>query len=176
MSQNVHMYTDPKLKPDIQVLFLRAQLSIHYFIAGIKKIYRKIVVGPADRNYIMRISWSFTPNFTIDEYQLSTVTYSTSATPYQTLRTIRELAIDGPAFLKAAEVLLNDTFVDDIITGADTGENVLKCQNQLIKLCRLAQFEKLLKPAESTVNVGDYHHQVFPRSVKDKSTNNKCAV
>lgn len=61
---------------------------------------------------------------------------------YQALRTVRELAtVDGPAYPRAAEVLLNDTFVDDIITGVDTEKTALDCQTQLIKLCRLAQFD-----------------------------------
>jgi len=57
-------------------------------------------------------------------------------TPYQVIRTIQELAIvDGKLFPIAASIPLNDTFVDDILTGANTEKDALEYQSQLIKLC-----------------------------------------
>lgn len=41
----------------------------------------------------------------------------------------------------AASVLLNDTFVDDILTGANSTETALECQSQLTNLCAMAQFQ-----------------------------------
>jgi len=71
------------------------------------------------------------------------VTYDTSSAPYQSFRTIQELAIiDGNIFPNAALILLNDdTFVYDILTGANTEKDTLENQSQLIKLCSLAKFE-----------------------------------
>lgn len=140
-SLNDLLYTGPKLQPDIQVVLLRARLWKYLFMADIKQMYRQIVVDPPDRNYL-RILWRFTVDSPIEEYRLCTVTYGTSAAPYQALRTVRELAtVDGQRFPLAAEVLLHDTFVDDIITGANTEETALECQNQVINLCGLAKFE-----------------------------------
>jgi len=69
------------------------------------------------------------------------VTYGTSAAPFQALRTVRELAnVDGASWPIAASVLLNDTFVDDILTGANTTEAAFECQSQLINLCAMARF------------------------------------
>jgi len=140
-SLNDLLYTGPKLQPDIQVVLLRAQLWKYLFMADVKQMYRQIIVNPPDRNYL-RILWRFTLDSPIEEYRLCTVTYGTSAAPYQALRTVRELAmVDGPKFPLAAEVLLHDTFVHDIITGANTEETALECQSQLINLCGLAKFE-----------------------------------
>ncbi|XP_050437636.1 uncharacterized protein LOC126843885 [Adelges cooleyi] len=141
LSLNESMYTGPKLQPDIQIVLLRSRLWQYLFMADIKQMYRQILVQPADRDYL-RIFWRFYPNSTIEEYRLCTVTYGTSAAPYQALRTIRELAnVDGKQYPLAAAVLLNDTFVDDILTGANSTEDALECQSQLIKLCALAKFE-----------------------------------
>lgn len=108
-------------------------------MADVEQMYRKIIVGPADRDYI-RIFWRNSSETQIDEYQLYTVTYGTSAAPFQAPRTMRELAItDGPSWPVAAAVLLNDTIVDDIFTGANTEEDALKCQSQLISLCASRQ-------------------------------------
>ncbi|XP_025407206.1 uncharacterized protein LOC112681160, partial [Sipha flava] len=121
-SLNDFLYTGPKLQPDIQVVLLRARLWKYLFMADIKQI-------------------------------LCTVNYGTSAAPYQALRTVRELAtVDGPKFPLAAKILLNDTFVDDIITGANTEETAFECQSQLINLCGLAKFE-LRKWASNNTNI-----------------------
>jgi len=141
LSLNESMYTGPKLQPDIQVVLLRARLWKYLFMADIKQMYRQILIRPADRDYL-RILWRFSSTSPIDEYRLCTVTYGTSAAPFQALRTVRELAtIDGANWPLAASVLLNDTFVDDILTGANTTAAALECQSQLINLCSMAQFQ-----------------------------------
>ncbi|XP_050528192.1 uncharacterized protein LOC126898294 [Daktulosphaira vitifoliae] len=141
LSLNESMYTGPKLQPDIQAILLRARIWKYLFITDVKQMYRQILVQPTDRDYL-RIFWRFSQNDPISEYRLCTVTYGTSAAPFQALRTIRELAnVDGQLYPQAAEILLNDTFVDDIITGANSEKNALDYQTQLIKLCSLAQFE-----------------------------------
>jgi len=89
-------------------------------MADIKQMYRQILVRPADRDYL-RILWRFSSTSPIDEYRLLTVTYETSAAPFQALHTVRELAmVDGDNWPIAASALLNDTFVDDILTGANS--------------------------------------------------------
>jgi len=37
--------------------------------------------------------------------------------------------------------LLNDTFVDDVLTGTNSVQEALECQQELIRLCSRAQFE-----------------------------------
>lgn len=77
-----------------------------------------------------------------EEFYVAYITYGTSAAPFQALRTLRQLAIlDGSSLPIAANALLNDTFVDVILTGANTEDEALTCQDQLIQLCSLAQFE-----------------------------------
>lgn len=140
-SLNESMYTGPKLQPDIQVVLLRARLWRYVFMTDIKQMYRQIDVRPPDRDYL-RIFWRFSKNIPVQVYRLCIVTYGTSAAPYQALRTLRKLAIiNGKLFPIAASILLNDTFVDDILTGANTVKEALEYQSQLIKLCSLAQFE-----------------------------------
>ncbi|XP_050532284.1 uncharacterized protein LOC126900516 [Daktulosphaira vitifoliae] len=141
LSLNESMYTGPKLQPDIQAILLCARIWKYLFITDVKQMYRQILIQPTDRDYL-RIFWRFSQNDPISEYRLCTVTYGTSAAPFQALRTIHELAnVDGKLYPQAAEILLNDTFVDDIITGANSEKESLDYQAQLIKLCSLAHFE-----------------------------------
>ncbi|XP_025420902.1 uncharacterized protein LOC112691005 [Sipha flava] len=152
ISLNDSLYTGPKLQPDIQVVLLRARLWKFIFMADIKQMYRQILIQPSDRDYL-RIFWRFSTQSPIDEYHLSTVTYGTSAAPFQALRTLRHLVIlNGAEWPLAANILLNDTFVDDILTGADSETEALHRQKELINLCALAQFE-LHKWASNNPNI-----------------------
>lgn len=106
-------------------------------MADIKQMYRQILIGSADRDYL-RILWRFSSTSPIDEYRLCTVTYGTSAALFQALHTVCELAnVDGANWPIAASVLLNDTFVDDILTGANSTSAALEYQSPLINLCVL---------------------------------------
>ena len=70
-------------------------------------------------------------------YRLLTLTYGMNCAPYFTLRRVAQLARDeGPRFLKAADVLLQDTYVDDVLTGASIIEEVVELRNLLTKWVR----------------------------------------
>lgn len=47
---------------------------------------------------------------------------------------------DDAAGSLASAILLNNTFVNSILTGANTEEAALECQSQLIYLCSYAKF------------------------------------
>jgi len=60
------------------------------------------------------------------------------------VRTVRELSnVDGAKWPLAASVLLNDIFVDGILTEVNSTETAHECQSQLTNLCAMAQFQLL---------------------------------
>ncbi|XP_063634404.1 uncharacterized protein LOC134805046 [Cydia splendana] len=80
-----------------------------------------------------RILWRQSPEKPLRDYRLRTVTFGISSSPYLALRTIKQLAHDeGERFPRASPVLLNDVFVDDVVTGADTTAEALALQQELI--------------------------------------------
>jgi len=179
ISLNESMYTSPKLQPDIQVVLLRFRLWKYLFTADIKQMYHQILIKPSDRDYL-RILWRFSPQSQIDEYRLCTVTYGTSAAPFQALRTVQELAtVNGATWPLAASVLLNDTFVDDVLTGGNTIEDTLECQSQLISLCAMAQFQ-LRKWASNTTQilqtVAEEDRAISPSVLLDTSEQSELRV
>lgn len=179
LSLNDSMYTGPKLQPNIQVVLLRARLWKYVFMTDIKQMYRQILVHSSDRNYL-RIFWRFSADDPIVEYRLCTVTYGTSAAPFQALRTIQELAnTDGDSYPLAAAVLKNDTFVDDILTGANSEEDAVKCQQELIKLCSAAQFELRKWASNSTkilLSVDEGTRAMSPSVLLDNSEDPELKV
>lgn len=82
-------------------------------MTNIKQMYRQILIHPADR-YYLKIFWRFNVQSPLDEYPLCTVTYCTSATPFQALRTIQVLARTENESCNF-HVLYKATFILDII-------------------------------------------------------------
>lgn len=72
-------------------------------------------------------------------YQLNTVTYGTAAAPFLATRCLKQLAIDErSAFPGAAQILENDFYVDDCLTGSDNKKDVMQIKDELIQLTEKA--------------------------------------
>lgn len=119
-------------------------------MADMKQMYRQNFVRPAEETTCGSYGDFRLPLQLMNTIYLKIRTRGTSAAPFQALLTIRELAtVNGGNWPIAASVLLHDTFVDDILTGANSIEAVLECQSQLINLCAMEQFH-LRKWASNT--------------------------
>ncbi|XP_066585612.1 uncharacterized protein [Prorops nasuta] len=80
-------------------------------------MFRQILVRFEDRKY-QNILWK-TDSGALQAFELNTVTYVTGPAPFLSSRVLRELAYtDGANFPLAQDVLLNSTYVDDILFGA----------------------------------------------------------
>lgn len=138
---NSSLYTGRKLQQDLPQILIRARTHKILFTADIKQMYRQIEIHPEDRDYL-RILWRFDRDKPIEEYRLRTVTYGTSCAPHQALRTLQYLAeLEKNTYPTAAQIIMHDTFVDDILTGANTPESALERQEQLISLCSRGHFQ-----------------------------------
>jgi len=162
-SLNGNLYTGRKLQQDLPQILIRARIHKILFTADIKQMYRQIEIHSEDRDYL-RILWRFEYDQLIEEYRLRTVTYGTSCAPHQALRTLQYLAkIEETTYSLAAQIIMQDTFVDDTLTGANTLEEALRRQNQVISLCARGHF-KLHKWASNSSGI------LQAVSVTDRST------
>ncbi|XP_011061744.1 PREDICTED: uncharacterized protein LOC105150405 [Acromyrmex echinatior] len=94
-----------------------------------------------DRDF-QRILWRFSPEQLVQEYRLNTVTYGQTCASYLAVRYLRQLGEEGKeSYPLASHILLNDTYVDDIISGTSTIENARSLQEQLTMLLREEGFE-----------------------------------
>ncbi|XP_061718193.1 uncharacterized protein LOC133525819 [Cydia pomonella] len=136
-SLNDALLTGPKLHLDIVDVLLKFRVHNIAFCSDIKQMYRNILVREIDRDF-QRILWRQSPEEPLRDYRLRTVTFGVSSSPYLALRTIKQLAYDeAKHFPLASPVLLNDVFVDDVVTGADTTAEALALQQELIGLGRV---------------------------------------
>ncbi|GFW44369.1 integrase catalytic domain-containing protein [Trichonephila clavipes] len=71
--------------------------------------------------------------------ELTTVTYGTVSAPYLATRTLKQLAMDeANNFPLAAPVVMCDCYMDDILSGSESIEEVIELQHQLIEMFKTA--------------------------------------
>jgi hypothetical protein len=94
-------------------------------------MYRQVKVNPQDRN-LQRILWRYSSDKPIQEYQLTTVTYGTASAPFLATRCLKKLAEDNLVHHpKAAQVLRDDFYVDDLLSGTATVQEAIEVQQEL---------------------------------------------
>jgi len=98
------------------------------------KIYRQILIR--DKNLVYQhILWQNSPHKQVREYELCTITYGMNAAPYLAIRCLHQLDLEnGPEFPLATNLLSTNTYIDDIIAGADSVEEILLLLQQVIQL------------------------------------------
>ncbi|XP_058456467.1 uncharacterized protein LOC131433877 [Malaya genurostris] len=104
------------------------------FTADIIKMYRQVRVRDEDTRY-QRVFWRSSPTEPLKTLELTTVTYGTASAPYLATRALKQLAIDErDRYPDAADIVENDFYVDDVLSGADTKAEVICKQMQLKEL------------------------------------------
>jgi len=120
---------------------MRFRLHPIAITADLKKMYRQVLVHEADKDY-QRILWRSSVNEPIREFRLNTVTYGLSCAPFLALRCVRHLASNANERLKqASQVLLNDLYVDDVLTGVNSSDEATELIKQLKELLNEGGFE-----------------------------------
>ncbi|XP_071644259.1 uncharacterized protein [Temnothorax longispinosus] len=103
-------------------------------------MYRQILIHPDDRKY-QCILWRCTLLALVCVYQLLTVTYGLACAPFLAIRTLRQLAHDEQSrYLQGAITLREDTYVDDVVSGANTLSHAIGKQTELRGLCTAGGF------------------------------------
>ena len=116
VSLNDKLLVGPKLQADIVRVLLEFRLNQVCLSTDVKQMFRNILILPEHRKF-QQILWRRAPDEPIQEYVLNTVTYGLAPSPFLAIRTLHQLAIEeGSRFPLAAEALLPNTYVDDILT------------------------------------------------------------
>lgn len=140
VSLNDNMLIGSRIQANLSDIILRGRKYKYLFTADIEKMYRQIKINERDQDY-QRILWRFTPNEPIKEYRLTTVTYGTAAAPYLAIRTIQQLAKDEQhTYPHASKVLLEDFYVDDVMSGTYTLHEANIIIKELIEIMRSGGF------------------------------------
>lgn len=140
-SLNSHLLTGQKLQNDVRSVVTRFRHHRYVFSTDIVKMFRMIEVAQEDRKYL-QIFWRFDSSKPVQRFELNTVIYGLVCAPFLAQRVLRQLAEDhGKEFPLAAHALLNDSYVDDILTGASTLADAVELKKQLVQLLKCGGFD-----------------------------------
>lgn len=104
-------------------------------------MFRQISLHPK-HHCLQQILWRESPQQELQVIQLTTVTYGLTASSFLASNCLKKLALENvKTHPLAAEALLHNTYMDDILIGKNCLTETLELQNQLIELLSLAKFE-----------------------------------
>lgn len=104
-------------------------------------MYRQVLVDPSQTS-LQRILWRESPTCEALTYELNTITYGTASASYLATRCLKQLASEyALQFPFGVERLARDFYVDDLLTGADTLDEILVIRDQLISILDQGKFE-----------------------------------
>lgn len=170
-SLNDHLHIGPRLQDDLTAIIMRWRRHQFGFCADIEKMYRQIAVDQPDSD-MQRIVWRPNANEPMKVYRLTTVTYGTAAAPYLAIKSLQTLAnLERERFPRGSEVALNSFYVDDVLSGADTIENCIDIQKQLIGLLSSGGFtlRKWVSNSEEVLQQvpPDHRERQLPLNIDD---------
>ncbi|XP_046628209.1 uncharacterized protein LOC124309036 [Neodiprion virginianus] len=172
LSLNDNLLVGPKVQTDLADVLLRWRQYPVAFSSDIVKMYRQILVHNDDQDF-QRILWREEPELPIEEYQLTTVTYGLASAPYLAIRVLHQLVHDeGKQYLFASHVILENTYVDDILSGAedvDQGREKINELNQLLKAGGFELQKWTSSHPETLVDISRNHQEIAMHLNLDQS-------
>lgn len=153
----------PALQNDLVSILLRFRQFKYVVCADVEKMYRQILVHPEQRD-LQLILWRDNPCDPIGVYRLNTVTYGTASAPFLSIRCLKQLASEVRNNA-VAQVINEDMYVDDVISGNDDKE-------LLIKICD--EVSKVLKSGGFHLRKWVFNTETSKFPSKDLSLGNNC--
>uniref|UniRef100_A0A6M2DPC6 Putative bel12 ag transposon polyprotein n=1 Tax=Xenopsylla cheopis TaxID=163159 RepID=A0A6M2DPC6_XENCH len=140
-SLNDQLYSGPKLQLDISTILLNFRYGKIALIGDIKQMYRNIWIRDQDKRF-QKILWRFSQKDPIGIYELNTVTFGITSSPFHALRTVKQLAQDECSrYPLITKTIYNDIYIDDIVTSTDSLKSAKELYSQLSSLFRSGGFE-----------------------------------
>ncbi|XP_054091244.1 uncharacterized protein LOC128922882 [Zeugodacus cucurbitae] len=139
-SLNDILHIGPTLQKDLVILITNWRLFQFVFNADIQKMYRQILVDP-NHTQFQRILFRKTPEDTIEDFELQTVTFGINCAPYLAIRTLIKLADDvQKTHPLAAKILRQEMYVDDVLAGTHDITTAKSARDELISALEFPGF------------------------------------
>lgn len=117
-SLNDIQYCGPKIQNDIFQILIRFRIHRYVVSSDITKMYRQVLIDPSHQQ-LQCILWRESENDAINVFKLNTVTYGTTSAPYLAINCLRQLSFDEGVPKEVSRIILEDFYVDDLLTGSN---------------------------------------------------------
>lgn len=141
VSLNKNLLVGPTLQHTLRHIVMRWRKHLICLSADIVKMYRQVKVSPEHANEFQRILWRDEAGI-IQHYRILRVTFGTASAPYLAVRALQQVAYDeGEDNTAAVKSIIEDFYMDDLMTGCDTVEECLKMKNTVSNILKRGGFE-----------------------------------
>ena len=131
-SLNDCLLLGPRLQDDVFDILIRFRLHQYALSADVAKMYRQVALDESDCNF-HRILWRDYVTDEVRELRMIRVTYGVASSSYHSTRALQESGKTNGPNPNTVNVILNDFWVDDLLSGADTLEEACVLQDNLIE-------------------------------------------
>lgn len=137
LSLNDTLHVGPTIQQDLIITLLTFRLNKYALTADVSKMFRQFLVDERDRKFQL-ILWRDEPHQNIRTFSLNTVTYGLASAPFQAVRCLFYIADHcKEKFPVASSLLKEDFYVDDMLAGADTLEELQVKKTQISEALKL---------------------------------------
>ena len=131
LSLNDILHSGPNIYPEITSQIIKFRSHGIGMTADISKMFRQIVIDPSDRD-LHRFVYRATPEEPIKDYRMVRLTFGVTSSPYIATETLHQLARDYQhLYPRAAEIVLTDFYVDDLLTGCHTAQEAISLRKEI---------------------------------------------
>lgn len=107
----------PVIQDDLWAILLRFRQHAYVVTADIAKMYNQVRVAP-EQCRLQRILWRDKPEQELSVYELGTVTFGLTSSPFLAIRCLFELSKECQnGKPEISEIIEHDFYVDDVLTG-----------------------------------------------------------
>lgn len=125
---------------DIFSLLIRFRMFEYAFTADVEKMYKQILLNEEQVD-LHRFVYRFTPNVSIKDYRLKTVTFGTANAPYLAIRTLLELAkVYEDSYPLAAKTIRSNMNMDYVLGGCHSLKEAIATYDKLKAVFAAAGF------------------------------------
>lgn len=154
---------DQSLQDDLFSILIRFRKHKFVISADIKQMYRQILIRNDQRKF--QILWRSKDSTVICEYQLNTITYGMASALYLATRYLQQVAKkNAKEYPAASNVILQDFYMDDLLMGTESIQEVQELKLTLSDLLMKYGFElrKWASNVEHVVRLSDDESHTLP--------------
>ncbi|XP_031330987.1 uncharacterized protein LOC116161684 [Photinus pyralis] len=169
-SLNDKLCVGPHIQSDLFSIIIRFRKHNIIYTADIAKMYRQINVADDQRD-LQRIVWRNCDSEPLRHYRLNTITYGTGPASFLAMRCLQQLGNENMEQLPdASDAIINDFYMDDLITGTSTVEEAIKIKGEITSILAGAGFQlrKWASNHKAILNQSDSKREVDKYYISEK--------
>ncbi|XP_036347063.1 uncharacterized protein LOC118756404, partial [Rhagoletis pomonella] len=140
-SLNDALFVGPQLQQDLYSILLRFRTHRYAVTADVAKMYRQVCVSSKHVD-LQRIVWRPDPSSPIRDYRMLRVTYGVAAASHLAVKALQQTAkCTTNGCKKAVDAILNDFYMDDLLTGASCKSQLRLLQQNVSEILQEGGFE-----------------------------------